>query len=466
MNVSSWPLFADGARLSWAAAIVVAYFAASAWFMRSLWRRRPAVIASGTSAATLIAYASQTGFAEQVATQTAKSLRTAGTEIRVASLAELRAEDLPGVQQALFVVSTTGEGDAPDPAAAFVRRTLDRDIALPGLRYGVLALGDREYDNFCAFGHRLDTWLRHQGAAAMFDVVEVDNGDEGALRHWQHQLGVLSGSPDLADWETPRYERWRLVERRLLNPGSAGDPCFHIELRPCDAVNSQWQAGDIAEIDPGNSTWNATGAASMSKPLPHREYSIASVPAEGAIHLLVRQMRRPAGETGLGSGWLTQQAAVGHEIALRVRSNSSFHAPPDARPLILIGNGTGIAGLRSILKSRADGGHTRNWLVFGERNAQHDHFYRDEMDTWHRQQLIEKLDLVFSRDQAERKYVQHRLLECADEVRRWTADGASVYVCGSLQGMAPGVDSALIGILGAQAVEELAAAGRYRRDVY
>jgi len=163
---------------------------------------------------------------------------------------------------------------------------------------------------------------------------------------------------------------------------------------------------------------------------------------------------------------LTQEGALGREVALRVRSNSNFHAPADARPLILIGNGTGLAGLRSILKARVDGGHRRNWLVFGERNAQHDHFYRDEIDAWQRQQLIEKLDLVFSRDQAERKYVQHRLLECADAVRRWVADGASVYVCGSLQGMAPGVDSALIGILGAQAVEELAAGGRYRRDVY
>ena len=149
-----------------------------------------------------------------------------------------------------------------------------------------------------------------------------------------------------------------------------------------------------------------------------------------------------------------------------MRRNSNFHAPADARPLILIGNGTGLAGLRAHLKARIANGHTRNWLIFGERNAAHDGFYGDELDAWHRGQLIEKLDLVFSRDQPERRYVQHRLCECADELRRWIEAGAAIYVCGNLKGMAPAVDAALIEILGAATVEALAADGRYRRDVY
>src|SRR5690606_34676602 len=108
-------------------------------------------------------------------------------------------------------------------------------------------------------------------------------------------------------------ERWRLTARQLVNPGSAGDACFHIELRPQADANTTWQAGDIAEIDPRNSSWNPTLGA-----LPHREYSIASLPTDGAIHLLVRQMRRPDGEPGLGSGWLTEDARIGEDIALRV----------------------------------------------------------------------------------------------------------------------------------------------------
>lgn len=446
-------------RIATASLIAVAYVVFAIRCLRQSGHARNGSIgaAADSSANTLVAFASQTGFAEQIAAQTAKSLGNAS----LASLNELSADDLPAVSQALFVVSTTGEGDAPDPAARFVRDSLSRNLPLTNLRYGVLALGDREYTNFCAFGHRLDTWLRHQGAMPLFDVVEVDNGDEGALRHWQHQLSVLSGKPDLADWETPRYDRWRLVDRKLVNPGSAGDPCWLLTLVPAEGTRAQWHAGDIAEIDPRNSTWTE-GAA----PLPHREYSIASIPADGTVELLVRQMQRPDGQPGLGSGWLVQQAAVGEHVAVRIRPNTNFHAPPDARPLILIGNGTGIAGLRSLLKARMEAGHYRNWLLFGERSAAHDRFFGSDIDAWHRDGRIERLDLVFSRDQPERRYVQHRLLELEPTVREWIAAGASIYVCGSLQGMAPAVDQALRRILGADVVEQMTIEGRYRRDVY
>lgn len=449
------------ARLYSACVVVILYLTTCAYY---LWpRRRPALVAAGgdqTAPSTLIAFASQTGFAAELANRTAQSLQAAGAPVMLASLQQLDDQILRQAKQALFVVSTTGEGDAPDPAAGFVRDMLDSSVPLKSLSYGVLALGDREYDNYCAFGHRIDQWLRHQGATALFDVIEVDNGDEGALRHWQHQLSVLSNSPDLPDWEAPRYDRWRLTARHQVNPGSAGDACFHIELRP-QADTAAWQAGDIAEVDPRNSTWDG-----KLEPLPHREYSIASLPADGAIHLLVRQMRRPDGEPGLGSGWLTAGASIGDDVAVRVRANPNFHAPQSDVPLILIGNGTGMAGLRALLKTRIVAGRHRNWLIFGERNAAHDRFYGDEIEQWRARGQLERVDLVFSRDQVERRYVQHRLLESADDVRRWVNDGAAIYVCGSLQGMAPAVDAALSEVLGAGTLEELAISSRYRRDVY
>ena len=446
------------ARVYSACVAVLLYLTTCAYF---LWPRRRAALATTGDRQTLIAYPSQTGFAAELATRTAQSLQSAGAPVLLTSLQNLNDSLLRQAKNALFVVSTTGEGDAPDPAAGFVRNVLDSSLALKELNYAVLALGDREYENYCAFGHRLDQWLRHQGANALFDVVEVDNGDEGALRHWQHQLSVLSNSPDLPDWESPRYDRWRLADRRLMNPGSAGDACFHIVLQPQDGAVTTWQAGDIAEIDPRNSTW-----ATPDQPLPHREYSIASVPEDGAIHLLVRQMRRPDGEAGLGSGWLTAGAAIGDDIALRVRANPNFHVPADNPPLILIGNGTGIAGLRAVLKARISAAQHRNWLIFGERNAAHDGFYSDELELWQARQQLEKLDRVFSRDQPQRRYVQERVRECAEELRSWIAAGAAIYVCGSLQGMAPGVDAALTEVLGADTLQALSAAGRYRRDVY
>src|SRR5690606_34272979 len=82
-------------------------------------------------------------------------------------------------------------------------------------------------------------------------------------------------------------------------------------------------------------------------PLPQRSYSIASLPGDGQLELLVRRMRHPDGSLGIGSGWLTEHAAIGSEIALRVRENRAFHPLPDDSPLILIGSGTGLAGLRA-----------------------------------------------------------------------------------------------------------------------
>jgi len=441
-----------------ATAVALLYLALCAYWLRPIWRRRPTVDAMAPST-TLIAYATQTGYAQQVASQTARSLAVAGQDVRIASIADLALDDLRKLERALFVVSTTGEGDAPDPAAAFVRNVLGYSADLPALRYGLLALGDREYDNFCAFGHQLDRWLKHQGARSLFDIVEVDNGDEGALRHWQHNLSLMFDAPDLPDWEAPTYERWRLTKRALMNPGSAGDPCFFIELTPLDSTGMHWNAGDIAEIDPGNSHLT-------QQRHPHREYSIASIPSDGAIHLVVRQMRRPHGELGLGSGWLTQSAAVGDEVALRVRSNPNFHLPQGDAPLVLVGNGTGIAGLRALLKARIERGHRNNWLLFGERNAAYDAFFSDEIASWERDGWLTCVDRIYSRDQAERRYVQHRLAERSTQIKEWVDRGAYIYVCGSLEGMAPGVNAALAAALGEGALEELAASGRYRRDVY
>lgn len=407
----------------------------------------------------LVVHASQTGFASELAERTAVLLRAGGLAVEVRGVAALTPDELAGTHRVLFVVSTTGEGDAPDSATAFRRWAMASPLALHDLAYGVLALGDRDYEDFCAFGHDLDRWLHASGAQALFDLVEVDNADEGALRHWQHHVAQLSGVTTQPDWSRPAYQSWRLLERRLLNPGSAGGPCFHLALAPADAALLSWEAGDIVEVGP-----RRTGDDTVL--LPHREYSIASVPEDGAMHLVVRQMHAADGTLGLGSGWLTEHAEIGTGIDLRVRRNESFHAPTDDRPVIFVGNGTGIAGLRALLKKRVARGHARNWLVFGERHAEVDRLHVDELEQWHELGKIDRLDLVWSRQSQGSPYVQDRLRVMDDEVRRYVDDGASIYVCGSLAGMAPGVDAALRDILGDERVDDLAAAGRYRRDVY
>lgn len=406
----------------------------------------------------LVVHASQTGFATELAARTAHALHQGGVAADLQPMQALTAARLEAASRVLFVLSTTGEGDAPDAAVGFQRTVMqDPALRLDHVRYAVLALGDRDYDDFCAFGRQVDAWLHGQGAQPWFDRVEVDNADEAALRHWQRQLAMVSGAVEQADWSRPAYQSWRLHERRLLNPGSAGLPCFHVALKPDDPAHLAWEAGDIAEVGPR--------AAPDGQSLPHREYSIASLPADGAMHLVVRQVRLPDGSLGSGSGWLTEGARPGDRIDVRVRANAGFHAPHDDRPCIFVGNGTGIAGLRALLKERLARGHQRNWLVYGERHPASDRLHVDELEAWQRDAGLQ-LDLVWSRAGGAVRYVQDQLRRRASDLRQWVADGAAIYVCGSLNGMAPGVDAALRDALGHDQVDALAAAGRYRRDVY
>jgi sulfite reductase (NADPH) flavoprotein alpha-component len=449
----------DTTRLALLAALSLSYAGVClAPWLRARAKRRAsdaARAALANSPAWLVAYASQTGNAEELATQTARSLQLAGIPVRLCALAELTALDLQQAERALFLVSTYGEGDAPDNAAAFMGRLMTGGLALPQLHYGVLALGDRSYGHYCGFGRALDAWLAAQGASRLFERIEVDRSASAAIEQWFQHLSHLAGTSDAPDWSAPAFGDWRLTHRQLLNPGSAGGAIYHVELAPAAGSLPDWQSGDLVQV---------TAPADPSQP---REYSIASIPRDGGVHLLVRQHAHPDGSLGLASGWLTAQAAVGDVVQLRLRQHKRFRLEDNAqRPLILIGNGSGIAGLRGHLKSRVLAGQRRNWLIFGERNVAHDFHYREEIEGWHASGDLPRLDLAFSRDQAERTYVQDRLRGNADEVKLWLEQGAAIYICGSLAGMAGGVDQALQEMLGRPALDALAVEGRYRRDVY
>lgn len=409
----------------------------------------------------LIGFASQSGVAERLAWQTAGALRGAGAAVTVRALGELDSSSLVGVRRALFVVSTFGDGEPPDNARGFARSVMEQTPPLIGLRFGLLALGDREYRTYCGFGRQLGDWLRGGGAQPLFEAVEVNSHDDHALQQWQRRVAALAGSQGTMDnaWADPSFQPWRLGFCRELNTGSQGLPTFHIGLFPDDPASADWQAGDIAEV-------LIPAVAGDETPVV-REYSIASLPASGAIELLVRQARTARGDLGRGAAWLTRHAQPGERIELRIRPNSAFHAPTDdPRPMVLVGNGTGLAGLRGHLMARIEAGHKRNWLVFGERNAACDFYFREEISRWQTAGAIERLDLAFSRDGAAKVYVQDCLRAAAQEVRAWAGASAAIYVCGSAVGMAPGVDAALREILGGPGLEQLSQDGRYRRDVY
>jgi sulfite reductase (NADPH) flavoprotein alpha-component len=450
----------EPARWLWAVGATALWLVLTGFIV---WRERRAKAAArarsqamaGDGESVLVAFASQTGFAEQLAWMTAKALQDGGVGARVLSFADLDSATLKTAGRALLIVSTTGEGDPPDTAARFVRKTMGQGADLTDLRFGLLALGDRSYDQFCGFGHAVDGWLRRSGAEALFDLVEVDNGEAGAIRHWQHQLNQITGSLAAPDWAPAAFDPWRLVERTLVNPGSPGGAAYHLAFEPVGSA-PDWAAGDIAEVGLPERDGATPGA---------REYSIASLPSDGRVECLIRLMRHSDGTPGLASGWLTQDLTVGAEIGMRLRPNRSFHGPADETPMILIGNGTGIAGLRAHLKARTAAGGGA-WLLFGERTQAHDAFFDAELQAWSASGVLRRLDRCFSRDAGDGRYVQDLVADAADALRDWVARGAVIYVCGSLGGMSQGVHAALEAALGEATLLEMLEDGRYRRDVY
>ena len=423
--------------------------------------RAEALAPVGTAPAVLVAFASQTGLAEELAWMTARSLSDAGTPARVALLGDLEPAQLKAAGRVLIVASTTGEGDAPDSLSWFVRQSMKTPADLTGLSYGLLALGDRTHANFCGFGRALDSWLQRSGAEPLFDRVEVDDGDSGAVRHWQRLLGLLTGSTVQPDWTPPAFKDWRLVERTHLNPGSPGGEAWLMAFEPVGHTPA-WVAGDIAEIGlPAPNGQPAPGS---------REYSVASLPADGRAEFIVRLMHRTDGTPGLASGWLTRDLAPGDTVRMRIRTNRSFHGPTAGTPLILIGNGTGLAGLRAHWKARAGPVPAQTWLMFGERTRAHDAFLDAELQSALGSGLLTRLDRTFSRDAGPEgeggRYVQALITEHAAELAAWIERGGTILVCGSLEGMSKGVDAALEKALGIEALQSLTDAGRYRRDVY
>jgi sulfite reductase (NADPH) flavoprotein alpha-component len=165
-------------------------------------------------------------------------------------------------------------------------------------------------------------------------------------------------------------------------------------------------------------------------------------------------------------------------LSVFVQKAHGFRLPADpSASVIMIGPGTGIAPFRAFLQERAaTNAPGRNWLFFGCQRRDTDFLYRDELEDLAARRVLTRMDLAFSRDQASKVYVQHRMLEAAAELWRWLANGAYLYVCGDAKRMAGDVDVALRQIAVSEGgmdsaaakrfVTHLAKEGRYQRDVY
>ena len=221
----------------------------------------------------------------------------------------------------------------------------------------------------------------------------------------------------------------------------------------------------------------------LLKPLQHRAYSISSSGKKypDSVHLTVASVRYDAHgrhHKGVCSTYLADLADADSDVRIFFTPNHNFRVPnDDSLPMIMVGPGTGIAPFRAFLQERefrnASG---KNWLFFGDRNAATDFIYREEIEAMQAGGLLTKLDLAFSRDQAEKIYVQDRMLENGAELYDWLEQGGYFFVCGDAYRMAKDVDQALHDVVRihgdksvAEAVEyvnQLKKDKRYVRDVY
>lgn len=313
----------------------------------------------------------------------------------------------------------------------------------------------------------------------LLQVLHCDGEEAVPAPHGEGEMSLRKALSDFYEITRPGQELLqRLTEpnpnlRRLLSPDSKDDL-------------KKWLWGreiiDLLIETPG---FNPTPAefVGLLKPLAPRLYSISSSPKVhiGQVHLtvgIVRHTSHGRARKGVCSTFLSDRAPNRIPVPVFVQKSHGFRLPSNGdTPIIMVGPGTGIAPFRAFLHDRqATGAKGRNWLFFGEQHAETDFYYRDELESMQRAGHLTKLSTAFSRDQANKVYVQDRMLEDSAELWNWLQAGAHFYVCGDASRMARDVDSALQRIIGtagnrspeqaADFVNRMKADKRYQRDVY
>ena len=383
-----------------------------------------------------------------------------------------------GNQAPAAAPASTQRHDRRNPFAAELLEVSPLTIAPSNKRVAHVELSLEDSGLLWQPGDSLGLWP-HNDPRLVEEIIELTgaNGDEEIERDGQQQpLGQwLTRHGELTQVVRPFVEAWAgLSESRELTALLADRDAFGDWSR-------QRQVVDVIAEYPARI--DAQALAGSLRRLAPRLYSIASSPLTAADEIaLTVKLEQSGSETnrrlGVASGQLLERARPGDTVPIYIEANERFRLPadPDA-PVIMIGPGTGVAPYRAFVEHRqALGAPGRNWLIFGEQHRRTDFLYQLEWQRYLRDGALTRLSVAFSRDQADKVYVQHRLREQGREVYDWLEAGAHVYVCGSGQGMAADVHGALIDIVAThggqtpeQAEEYLAAMKnehRYQKDVY
>lgn len=602
-NAAAWPLPADewakfsatlsrldSAQLHWISGFAAGIAAARSPVAEAIQFTTAATLPTAASAAPVLTpvtvlFASHTGNGKGIATRLAQELGGADANVRVLNVRDYVARELKDERLILAVVSTHGDGEAPDDAKTFFEFLHSAKAPkLPQLKFGVLALGDSSYPKFCAAGLALAQRLSALGAAALFNTIEADvdfakpaaafrqaaTDQLATLRQTRAASVVVAAARgtvgESSAWSRDNPFKATLVTNQRITARDAEKDVRHLEFAISDS-GLRYQPGDALGVWAQNDAelvarllsltrrgesdilvrdgqqktvgeWlrrdleitqlslpvlkkiaELTRSEKLSEQLQSdklptflaahqlvdvlqqygvpddtdalfnslraftpRLYSIASsqneTPDEVHTTLGVRQYES-FGFThrGAASGFLAALNA-GEEVPIYIHSNDNFRLPSDlSKPILMIGPGTGIAPFRSFVQERVVSGATgKNWLLFGEQRRRQTFLYQREWLDYLKRGQLHRLDVAFSRDSAQKIYVQDRLREYAHDVYAYLEQGAYVYVCGDAKAMAPAVHQALRDVLisagsrSAESADEylqhMVREQRYQRDVY
>lgn len=420
------------------------------WAVRRQARPHLAGSAPAATADTIVLVGSEGNTTWGFAAELRRGLEAAGRRVHLASMNDLGTA-YPGARQMFLLTSTYGNGTAPAGANHFLAR-LSRYRQVPAFSYAVLGFGDRGFAHYNAFAELVDETLAGKGWTRLQPLGLIDRQSAQAFAAWGTATGSRLGAELSLDHvpERPHTRTLQLIERidygaeiqapaAVLRFAAASDHAGRPERLP------HFEAGDLIGIVPPGSD------------IP-RYYSLASSVQDGVAEICVRRR-----QGGACSSFLTG-LEPGARIAAFVRRNPDFRPATGRRPVVMIGNGVGIAPFMGFI--RANRQRRPMHLYWGGRNPASDHPYADTLQTCIADRRLARLTTAFSRVE-DGAYVQDRVLADADRMRRLAAAGAQFLICGSHE-MAAAVAETLDRVLAplGEGIETLRAKGRYAEDVF
>ena len=489
-----------------------------------------------------VLYGSQTGNAQKLAEKAGKTLEGHGFQVTISSMSDFKPKSLKKIQNLLIIVSTYGEGEAPDNALSFHEFLHGkRAPKLDHLSFSVLALGDSSYEFFCQTGKEFDQTLAELGGTRLYPRFDCDlDYDEPAAEWLKGVIDSLSEAQGGSAEQTPKAEseaapqavevvysrtnpfKAEVLENINLNGRGSNKETRHIELS-LEGSGLTFEPGDIVGIYPTNdpelvdlilqeTKWNPEEIVTINKQgdvlplkealishfeitavtksllkqaaqlsenealqelvaagneekvktyvagrdlldllrdfgpwtvpvqeftailrkIPARLYSIASSFAANPdeVHLTIGAVRYEAHgreRKGVCSTLIAERLQLGDTLPIYIQNNKHFKLPENPEtPIIMVGPGTGVAPFRAFMQEREEiGAQGKSWMFFGDQHFVTDFLYQTEWQKWLKDGVLTKMDVAFSRDTAEKVYVQHRMLEQSKELFEWLQQGAA-----------------------------------------